>query len=52
MNRFFAIRISKTLGDLYSRGEDVLLDMQEAARFYAIAERNGVKIDRPAFVRR
>jgi serine/threonine-protein kinase len=43
---------AKTLGDLYSRGEDVLLDMQEAARFYAIAERNGVKLDRPAFVRR
>jgi TPR repeat protein len=43
---------AKTLGDLYSRGEEVLLDMQEAARFYAIAERNGVKIDRPAFVRR
>ncbi len=43
---------AKTLGDLYSRGEAVLLDMQEAARFYAIAERNGVKIDRPAFVSR
>ncbi|MPZ44381.1 MAG: protein kinase [Betaproteobacteria bacterium] len=43
---------AKTLGDLYSSGEDVLLDMQEAAYFYAIAERNGVEIDRPAFVRR
>jgi serine/threonine-protein kinase len=42
---------AKTLGDLYARGEEVLLDMQEAARYYAIAERNGVKIDRPAFVR-
>ena len=43
---------AKTLGDLYSKGEDVLLDMQEAAYFYAIAERNGVKIDHPAFARR
>jgi tRNA A-37 threonylcarbamoyl transferase component Bud32 len=43
---------AKTLGDLYSRGEDVLLDMQEAAYFYAIAERNGIKIDHPAFARR
>ena len=39
---------AKTLGDLYSSGEKVLLDRQEASRFYAIAERNGVKIDRSA----
>jgi serine/threonine-protein kinase len=37
---------AKALGDIYSRGEDVLLDMGEAAHFYAMAERNGVKIDR------
>ena len=37
---------AKTLGDLYSRGEEVLLDWEEAARFYAIAERNGVKVER------
>jgi hypothetical protein len=43
---------AKTLGDLYSKGEEVLLDMQEAAYFYAIAERNGVTIDHPAFARR
>jgi len=43
---------AKTLGDLYSSGEEVLLDMQEAAYFYAIAESNGVRIDRPAFVHR
>ena len=43
---------AKTLGDLYSSGEKVLLDRQEASHFYAIAERNGVKVDRSAFVRR
>ena len=43
---------AKTLGDLYSSGEKVLLDRQEASHFYAIAERNGVKIDRSTFVRR
>jgi tRNA A-37 threonylcarbamoyl transferase component Bud32 len=37
---------AKTLGDLYSRGEDVLLDMQEASLFYTIAERNGIKVER------
>jgi hypothetical protein len=37
---------AKTLGDLYSSGEEVLLDRQEASHFYAIAERNGVKVDR------
>jgi serine/threonine protein kinase len=37
---------AKTLGDLYSRGEDVLLDVQEASHFYAIAERNGVRVER------
>jgi hypothetical protein len=43
---------AKALGDLYSSGGGDVLDMQEAARFYAMAERNGVKIDRPAFVHR
>jgi predicted Ser/Thr protein kinase len=43
---------AKMLGDLYARSEEGSLEMQEAARFYAIAERNGVKIDRPAFGRR
>ena len=41
-----------TLGDLYMSGERVLLDRQEAYHFYALAERNGIRIDRSAFVRR
>ena len=43
---------AKTLGDLYSSGEKVLLDRQEASYFYAIAERNGVRPDHPPVVRR
>ena len=43
---------AKALGDLYSSGEKVLLDRHEASHFYAIAERNGVKIDRSVSVRR
>jgi serine/threonine protein kinase len=43
---------AKALGDLYMTGERVLLDRQEASHFYALAERNGVRIDRSAFVRR
>ena len=43
---------AKALGDLYSSGEKVLLDRQEASHFYAIAERNGVKIDRSVSGRR
>ena len=37
---------AKTLGDLYASGEKVLLDRQEAALFYTMAERNGVRIER------
>ena len=42
---------AKTLGDLYSTGEKVLLDRQEASPLHAIAERNGVKIDGPTSIR-
>jgi hypothetical protein len=43
---------AKTLGDLYSNGDKVSVDMQEAAFYYAVAERNGVKMDGPAFAYR